>query len=84
MTEAVRRYVEVAGPAIADAFERELDAAIKLLSRFPRLGMPGLKASRKLRLDGFPYTWHYRLDGELIRILAVASQRLRPGYWLGR
>lgn len=84
VTEAVRRYLEVAGPGIAEAFERELNTAIQLLLRFPLLGSPGLRATRKLRLDGFPYTLHYRLDGELIRILAVANQRRKPGYWRGR
>ena len=63
--------------AIADAFERELDAAVRLLVRFQWFGTPGQQASRKLRLDGFLYTLHCRLDGELIRILAVANQRRR-------
>lgn len=84
VTEAVRWYVSVAGLTIADAFERELHAAVRLLLRFPRLGTPGSHATRKLRLDGFPYTLHYRLDDELIRILAFAHQSRRPGYWQGR
>jgi len=82
--EAVRWYLDVAGASIADAFERELDAAVRLLLRFPRLGAPGPHATRGLRLDGFPYTLHYRLDGDSIRILAVANQRRRPGYWRDR
>ncbi len=84
VAEAVRWYLDVAGPDIADAFERALDVVVQLLLRFPRLGSPGQRGSRKLRLDGFPYTLHYKLDGELIRILAVANQRRRPGYWRGR
>lgn len=84
VTEAVRWYLDAAGTTIADAFERELDAAIHLLLRFPKLGSPGPRATRRLRLDGFPYTLHYHLDGELIRILAVANQRRRPGYWQRR
>lgn len=82
--EAVRWYADVAGVFIADAFERELDAAVRLLMRFPQLGAPGPRDSRSLRLDGFPYTLHYRFDGESIRILAVANQRRRPGYWRNR
>ena len=83
-TGAVRWYIDVAGPSIANAFERELDAAVRLLMRFPKLGKPGQRESRNLRLDGFPYTLHYRLDGEVIRILAVAHQSRKPGYWRGR
>lgn len=84
VSEATRWYLDVAGPTIAEAFEREIDAAVRLLLRFPGLGAPGPRASRKLRLDGFPYTLHYQLDGELIRILALAHQSRRPGYWRGR
>ena len=82
--EAVQWYLEVAGPTIAATFDRELHAAVSLLMRFPKSGSPGPKGSRMLRLDGFPYTLHYRLDGESIHIMAVASQSRRPGYWRGR
>ena len=79
--EAVRWDADVAGEPIADALEQELDAAVKLLMRFPRLGSPGPNATRKLRLNRFPYTLHYRADAESIWIVAVANQRRRPGYW---
>ncbi len=82
--ETVQWYAGVAGPALAAAFETKLDDAVQLLRRFPKLGTPGPSGSRALRLDGFPYTLHYRLESDLIRILAVASQRRRPGYWRGR
>ena len=82
--EAVQWYVDAAGWTVAQEFERELDAALQLLLRFPKLGTPGELSSRKLRLHGFPYTLHYRVDGDLIRIVAVANQRRKPGFWAGR
>ncbi len=82
--ETVQWYADVAGPRIADAFETKLDEAVQLLLRFPKLGTPGPSATRMLRLDGFPYTLHYRLEADSIRILAVANQWRRPGYWRGR
>lgn len=84
VSDAVRWYGDVAGPAIADAFEFELDAVIQLLLAFPRLGSRGPRATRKLRLDRFPYNVHYRLEGDVIRVLAVAGQKRMPGYWRGR
>ena len=81
VTETVRWYADVAGPSVAENFERQLDVAVQLLLRFPLLGVPGKRATRKLRLDGFPYTLHYRIDADVIRILAVANQSRRPGYW---
>lgn len=79
--EALRWYADVAGGSIAYAFERELDAAVKLLMRFLRLGSPGPNATRKLRLNRFPCTLHDRLDAESIWILTVANQRRRSAYW---
>ncbi len=37
-TEAVQWYLDVAGSTVAQAFEREIDAAIQLLLRFPQTG----------------------------------------------
>lgn len=82
--EAARWYLDVAGPSVADAFERELHTAIRLIVRFPQLGTPGKRGTRKLRLNGFPYTLHYRSDAETIRIMALANQKRRPGYWVRR
>jgi plasmid stabilization system protein ParE len=79
--EAVRWYLTAAGPAMADAFEFELDRAMRLLLRFPALGSIGRRGIRRMRLDRFPYTVHYRFDDEGVRVLAVAHQRRRPGYW---
>lgn len=78
---AVRWYLTAAGPGMADAFEFELDRAVQLLLRFPALGSIGRRGIRRMRLDRFPYTVHYRFDGDEVRVLAVAHQRRRPGYW---
>ena len=65
VADALNWYLTVAGQTIAHSFERELDKTVRLLMRFPQLGTPGLRASRRLRLDGFPYNLHYRVDGDL-------------------
>ena len=84
VADALNWYLTVAGQTIADSFERELDKAVRLLMQFPQLGTPGLRESRKLRLSGFPYILHYRANGDMLRILAVAHQGRKPGYWRGR
>ena len=84
VADALNWYLTVAGQTIADSFERELDKAVRLLKQFPQLGTPGLRESRRLRLDGFPYNLHYRVDGDMLRILAVAHQSRKPGYWRTR
>jgi hypothetical protein len=32
----------------------------------------------------FPFAFIYRIDGVLLRIIAVSHRRQRPGYWRGR
>ena len=84
LLEALRWYLDNAGPRRADAFERELDVAVHLVMSRPGLGTPGPGGTRSLPLPRFPYTLHYRAEHETIRILAVAHQRRKPGYWRKR
>jgi toxin ParE1/3/4 len=79
---ALQWYLRAAGPRAALAFDIELDAAVTLALQQPGIGTPGVQGSRSLRLERFPYTLHYRVDGDLLVILAVAHQRRKPGYWL--
>jgi len=68
----------------ADEFADELDRALGLLNRFPELGHASASNTRTLTLHSFPYSLIYRLQGNLIRIIAVAHHSRRPGYWVGR
>jgi toxin ParE1/3/4 len=36
---------------------------------------------RRRVLPGFPYLVVYEADGDVVRIVAVAHARRRPGYW---
>jgi toxin ParE1/3/4 len=81
---AARWYAEVAGDDVAEAFDFELHSAVQLLVQMPQLGTPGISKTRNLRLNGFPYTLHYRSTNETITILAVAHQSRLPGYWRSR
>ena len=39
---------------------------------------------RRKLLHRFPYVIFFRIDGETIRVDAIAHVRRRPGYWIGR
>ena len=39
---------------------------------------------RRTPMSRFPYTIIYRLKANEIQVLAVAHQKRRPSYWLGR
>lgn len=68
----------------ADDFADEIDQALSILSQFPELGKTGTRNTRTLALHSFPYSLIYRLQVDVIRVLAIAHHSRRPGYWVGR
>ncbi len=81
---SIRRYLVEAGPIQAAEFDSEVKRIIGLLLALPRLGTPGARNTRSIPLRRYPYSLHYRLEPDLIRILAVAHHSRRPGYWAKR
>jgi len=71
-----------AGARVAEDFDSEFWPAIALLKSRPQIGAPALGASRRLNPRRFRYA--IIIDGEAVRVLAVAHQHRRPGYWAGR
>jgi toxin ParE1/3/4 len=84
LIESVRWYLAEAGAVHATAFELEVRRVVDLLIRLPELGTPGVRNSRSMPLGRYPYSIHYRLEPDLIRIVAVAHHRRKPGYWIRR
>ena len=65
-------------------WERSGDRVRNVLRHQPGLGTPGVRGTRKLSLDRFPYTLVYRIDGDIVRVLAFMHQSRRPDYWRHR
>jgi toxin ParE1/3/4 len=67
---------------------RELVQEIRRVSAFlcdlPHAGEPLDSRHRRFPLRKFPFGLIYRVDDDLLRIVAVAHRRQRPGYWRGR
>jgi plasmid stabilization system protein ParE len=63
---------------------QEIRRVSALLCDAPRIGEPLDSRHRRFPLRKFPFGLIYRIDGDLIRIIAVAHRRQRPGYWRGR
>jgi len=55
-----------------------------LLCDAPSIGEPLDSRFRRFPLRRFPFGLIYFVDGDLVRIIAVAHRRQRPGYWRGR
>lgn len=87
LRDAVRWY-EQRRVGLGLSFLSAVDAAVDLLKRWPRSGVPiaGLEASdvRRAPISSFPYHVAYLIVGERIKVLAIAHDRRRPVYWSGR
>lgn len=81
---AVDWYIDEGAFVAADDFVDELDRALGMLNRFPELGQAGMGNTRALPLHSFPYSLIYRLQVDVIRVIAIAHHSRRPRYWAGR
>ena len=85
VAEAAAYYAARASSAGED-FEAEFQAALERIKDRPNAWPPILKSPgfRRCLLSRFPYQLIYRVEGELIRVYAVAHHKQRPGYWKKR
>lgn len=77
-------YIGVGAPQAASDFVDAIEHAFGLLQRFPDLGARGPLNTRVMPLHTFPYSLVYRVQHDTVRIIAIANQSRRPGYWGGR
>ena len=82
--QAADWYIEQGAWTAAVALHVEIAAALARLLDDPGLGTPGPEATRILPVRRFPVSLVYRVEGEELRVIAVAAQRRRPGHWAGR
>lgn len=82
--EAARWYRENGGAVPARAFAQELRRVVELAAGQPGIGAPGLRGTTRLYFKRFPYTLIFRNQDSSIRVIAIAHQSRRPGYWVGR
>ncbi|MCC7258312.1 MAG: type II toxin-antitoxin system RelE/ParE family toxin [Gammaproteobacteria bacterium] len=62
----------------------ETQRVTQLLLETPLIGEVVGGSFRRFPLRRFPFALIYRIDGDRLRILAVAHRRRRPGYWSER
>lgn len=82
--QAADWYIDRDAWEAARAFHEELAKALARIGAEPGLGTPAQSGTRMLPIHRFPYSLVYRADGDTLRVIAVAAQRRRPGFWRGR
>ncbi len=82
--QAADWYIEQDAWPAAVALQVEISLALARLAAEPGLGTPGPEGTRVLPVHRFPVSLVYVVQGDELRVIAVAAQRRRPGYWVGR
>jgi len=77
-------YASQVTVGLAEDFIAEYERSVALLQAHPQLGPVWRGTFRRLPLRRFPYNIVYCLSGEVLRVVALAHQRRRPGYWRSR
>jgi toxin ParE1/3/4 len=78
------RFYESQRRGVGAEFVKELRSLIDHILRYPESGSPGSAGTRRAVLPHFPYAVVYLHEEDHLKIIAVAHQRRRPGYWRDR
>lgn len=79
-------WYEVQRSGLGLVFLAAVDRAMEQVAAWPEAGapVPGVAAGlpvRKMSMPRFPYYLAYLVTDDAVRVLAVAHERRRPGYW---
>lgn len=81
LARAIQFYDDQAA-GLAKDFVDEIDAAIQQIAELPRSGAPHRHGTRRIVLRRFPFAVIYRVETEVVEVVAIAHERRRPDYWL--
>jgi plasmid stabilization system protein ParE len=72
------------GRSVAFRLRVETARVVQLLCDTPNIGEPVSSMYRRFPLTGYPYALIYRVNGDVLQVVAFAHQRRRVGYWSRR
>lgn len=82
--QATAAYYEERERGLGDEFLDEIEQGLRRIQQFPFLWSIYENEYRRYLLKRFPYGIIYRMDPEVIFIIAVAHLRRKPVYWRNR
>jgi toxin ParE1/3/4 len=81
LAEAARWYRANGGAKTSHAFSQEIRRIIDLAVEQSGLGSPGPHGTSRLYLSRFPDTLIFRIQNDILRVIAIAHHSRRPRYW---
>ena len=82
--EEDRRWYRERSESAEAGFLRELDHAIQQVTDAPARWPRYLASTQRYVFPTYPYSLVYFVEDDAIRVVAVAHDKQRPGYWRKR
>lgn len=82
--DAAAFYAASANVELGLAFLAEFEHGVSAIMVNSKVGAIFRGTRRRYLLRRFPYSIIYQASADELRVIAVAHQRRRPGYWAGR
>jgi toxin ParE1/3/4 len=83
LLEAIQHYKGIS-PGLAALFVENVNADLQLIYDNPEAFQRVDLDLRQLPLGKFPYSLFYALEHNIIRVVAVAHHKRKPGFWKNR
>lgn len=83
LLEAISYYSAIR-PELGRRFEQAVAEAVRKAVAHPERGAFRSRSTRRWLVKSFPFGIIYRASESEVLIVAVAHQRKRPEYWVGR
>ncbi len=77
-------WLELQEPGLGERFLLEVAQARRLILEYPQAWHPMGASLRRCHLKRFRFGLIYRINGDVIEIVAVAHDRQQPEYWRNR
>ena len=77
-------YYSAIRSELGGRFEQAVAQAVRNLVAHPERGALRSKSTRRWLVKGFPFGIIYRISESGVLIVAIAHQRKKPEYWVGR
>jgi len=79
-----REWYDAQRPGLGEDFVQSLERVIDLVSALPEAFPEIAVGLRRALLGRFPYAVYYRLDGDLVDVIACLHTRRSPSRWRSR
>ena len=69
------------GTFAAENFIATFESKVRLIAEFPGIGTATSKGRYLFPIGRYPFSMLYRVEGNIVRISAIAHHGRRPAYW---